>query len=110
MPKGKSMRIKRGDQVRVVSGRHKGQEGKVMAVYPETNRVVVENVNTVKKAERPTQQNPRGGFSEREASIDASNVRILDPQTGEPTRVGYKFLDSGEKVRISVKTGTQLDK
>jgi large subunit ribosomal protein L24 len=110
MPKAKALRIKRGDQVRVVSGKHRGQEGKVMAVYPESNRVVIENVNTIKKAERPTQQNPRGGFSEREASIHASNVRVLDPKTGEPTRVGYKFLDSGEKVRISVKTGTQFDK
>lgn len=104
------MRLKKGDQVRVMTGKYRGAEGKVVAVFPETNRVVVENVNVVKKTQRPTQQNPRGGFREQEAGIHASNVRILDPQTGEPTRIGIKVLESGRKVRISRKSGAELDK
>ena len=106
MPK---VRIKRGDQVRVIAGKHKGLEGQVMAVMANDNRVVVENVNVIKRAQRPTQENPRGGFQEQEAPIHISNVQLLDPQTGEPTRVGYKTLDNGEKVRVSVKSGAQLD-
>ncbi len=109
MAKVKPLFVKRGDTVRVMTGKFKGAEGKVMAVFPQQNRIIVENVNVIKKAQRPTQENPRGGYSEREAPINASNVRILDPQSGEPTRVGYKVLDGGEKVRISVKTGANLD-
>jgi large subunit ribosomal protein L24 len=102
------MRLKRGDEVRVIAGQFRGSEGKIMAVYPETNRVVVENVNLTKKAQRPTQENPRGGFIEREAPIHASNVQLLDPQTGEPARIGYKF-ENNQKIRVSVKSGAQLD-
>lgn len=105
----RKMRIRHGDQVRVMAGKHKGLEGQVMAVDAASNRVIVENINIIKKTQRPTQENPRGGFSEREAPINASNVSILDPQTGEPTRVGYQFLHSGEKVRVSVKSGARLD-
>ncbi len=103
------MRLKRGDVVRVMTGKHRGAQGKIVEVIADKNRVVVENANVVKKAERPTQKNPKGGFSEREASIHASNVRLLDPQSGEPTRIGYKILEDGRKVRISVKSGAQLD-
>lgn len=105
----KPLFVKKGDRVRVMAGKHRGAEGKVKAVFPETERVIVENVNMIKKTQRPTQRNPRGGFQEREAPIHVSNVRILDPQTGEPTRVGYKRLASGRKVRVSVKSGAQLD-
>lgn len=102
------MRLKRGDQVRVISGRFKGSEGKIMVVYPEVNRVIVENVNVIKKTQRPTQDNPRGGFVEREAPIHASNVQLLDPQTGDLTRIGYK-MDGPNKLRVSVKSGAELD-
>lgn len=105
----KRSKIKYGDKVRVIAGKHKGSEGKVLAVLPEKQRVVVENVNVVKRAQRPTQDNPRGGYSEREAAIHVSNVMVLDPQSGEPCRVGYKFLDSGDKVRVSRASGAQLD-
>jgi large subunit ribosomal protein L24 len=104
----RKMRLKRGDEVRVIAGQFRGAEGKIMAVYPASNRVVVENVNLIKKAQRPTQENPRGGFIEREAPIHASNVQLLDPQTGELTRIGYK-IENGQKVRVSVKSGAQLD-
>lgn len=102
------LRLKRGDQVRVISGRFRGSEGKIMVVYPEANRVIVENVNVIKKTQRPTQDNPRGGFVEREAPIHASNVQLLDPQTGELTRIGYK-TDGTSKLRVSVKSGAELD-
>jgi large subunit ribosomal protein L24 len=91
----------------VVAGKFKGAEGKIMAVYPEKNRVIVESVNVIKKAQRPSQQNPRGGFVEREAAIHASNVQLLDPQTGEPTRIAYK-LEGKMKLRVSAKSGAPL--
>ncbi len=106
MPK---MRIKREDRVRVISGPEKGKEGRVIRVLREENRVVVENVNVIRKAQRPTQENPRGGYREQEMPIHASNVMIIDPKTGEPTRVGMKFLDDGRKVRVARKSGAQLD-
>jgi len=100
-------RLKRGDRVRVMAGKNKGAEGEIIAVIREKNRVVVKGVNIAKKAQRPTQENPRGGFEEREMPIHASNVRVLDPQTGEPTRIGYRF-EEGRKVRVSVKSGAHL--
>jgi len=103
-----TMRIKRGDTVRVISGKHKGSEGEVMVVLPDTSRVVVKDVNVIRKTQRPTQDNPRGGHQEREAAIHASNVQLVDPQSGEPSRVAYK-LEDGKKYRVSVKSGTRLD-
>jgi len=102
-------RIKKGDNVRVIAGKHKGSEGEVIAVDREKSRVLVKNVNIIKKAQRPTQENPRGGFVEQEAPIHLSNVQLLDPKTGEPTRIGYRFQDDGRKVRVAVKTGNVLD-
>ena len=102
-------KLKRGDRVRVTSGKHKGLEGRILEVMPVKNRVVIENINVIRKAQRPTQDNPRGGFSEREAPIHVSNVRILDPKTGEPSRVGTRVVD-GERVRVSVKSGARLDR
>ncbi len=102
------MRLKKGDQVRVISGKHKGSEGEITAVDKEKTRVTVRDVNTVKKTQRPTQQNPRGGFTEKEAPIHVSNVQLIDPQSGGPTRIRYEIQDS-RKVRVSVKSGTRLD-
>jgi large subunit ribosomal protein L24 len=102
------MRLRKGDTVRVISGKFKGSEGKIMAVFPDTNRVIVENVNVIKKAQRPSQEKPRGGFVEREAAIHASKVQILDPQSGKLTRVAHKLEDS-RKVRVSAKSGARLD-
>jgi large subunit ribosomal protein L24 len=102
------MRLKQGDKVRVISGSHKGSEGKIMAVFNETNRVIVESVNIIKKTQKPTQDNPRGGYIEREAAIHASNVQMLDPQTDKPIRIAYKQEETG-KIRVSAKTGTRLD-
>ena len=103
------LRLKKGDQVRVVSGKHKGAEGELLRVDHAKQRVFVKNVNVIKKAQKPTQENPRGGFKEQEAPIHASNVQLLDPGTGAPTRIGSKVLEDGRKVRVSVKTGAVLD-
>lgn len=103
------LRLKKGDQVRVIAGKNKGLEGEIIDVQHDTSRVVVENVNIVKRAQRPTQENPRGGFDEREAAIHASNVQVLDPNTSEPTRVGSKIDENGRKVRVAVKSGVTLD-
>ncbi len=101
------IRLRNGDRVRVMTGKNRGVEGEVIAVMPEKNRVVVKGVNITKKARKPTQENPRGGFDEREASIHASNVRLLDPKTGSPTRIGVAF-DGDRKVRVSRKSGARL--
>lgn len=103
------LRLKKGDQVRVVSGKHKGAEGELLRVDHEKRRVFVKNVNVIKKAQKPTQENPRGGFKEQEAPIHASNVQLLDPSTGKPTRIGTKVLEDGRKVRVAVKSGAVLD-
>lgn len=103
------LRLKRGDQVRVIAGKDRGREGEIIEVLPEKNRVVVKNVNVVKKTMRPTQENPYGGFSEREMPLHASNVQLLDPETKQPSRIGYR-MHEGRKQRISLKSGSVLDR
>ncbi len=103
------LRLRKGDTVRVMTGRHRGAEGEVLHVHHDTLRVLVKNVNVIKKAQRPTQQNPRGGFKEQEAPIHASNVRLVDPQTGEPTKIGVTVQEDGRKVRVARASGTVLD-
>ncbi len=102
------IRLRNGDKVRVISGKNRGAEGEIIAVLPEKNRVVVKGVNMIKKTRRPTQDNPRGGFDEREASVHASNVQLLDPKTGAPTRIGVAF-DGERKVRVARKSDTRLE-
>lgn len=103
------MHVKKGDKVMVISGKDKGKTGIVLAAYPKKNRVIVENVNIVKKHAKPSQDNPQGGIINMEAAIHVSNVMPIDPKTGEPTRVGYQVID-GKKVRIAKKSGAVLDK
>ncbi|MBH09226.1 MAG: 50S ribosomal protein L24 [Candidatus Marinimicrobia bacterium] len=93
------MRIKKEMIVRVISGNHKGMEGKVLRVFPDKNRVIIEGVNLIKKTTRPSQSNPSGGMVEKEAAIHISNVMLL--HGGQPTRIGYKILEDGSKVRFS---------
>ena len=100
------MHIKKNMSVRIISGNHKGSEGKVLNVYPKKKTVVIEGINLKKRASRPTQENPSGGFIEREAPIHVSNVMVL--HGGKPTRVGYKTLSDGGKVRISKKTNEEI--
>jgi large subunit ribosomal protein L24 len=98
------MHVKKGDKVKVISGKDKGKTGVVLAAFPKKNRVLVEGVNLIKKHAKPSQENPQGGIITKEAPIHVSNVMPIDPKTGEPTRVGYKIVD-GKKVRIAKKSG-----
>ena len=102
------MKIKTGDTVKVISGHYKGTTGTVKAVSPKTNKVIVEGVNLVKKALKPTQANPDGGIVEQEAGIDASNVMIYDAKAKAAGRVGYSVDKNGNKVRINKKTGKEV--
>ncbi|WP_018659677.1 50S ribosomal protein L24 [Allofustis seminis] len=101
------MFVKTGDQVRIIAGKHRGEEGKVIHTIPSQNKVVVENINIVKKHQRPMGMGQEGGIVEKEAPIDASNVQLIDPETGETTRVGFRVED-GKKVRYSKKTNNPL--
>lgn len=101
------MLIKKGDTVKVIAGNHKGETGEVLQVLPKLNKVVIEDMNIVKKHQRPTGMGQEGGIIEQEAAIDASNVQLIDPETDEVSRVGYKVED-GKKVRYFKKTGNTL--
>ena len=103
-----SARIRKGDTVVVISGKDAGKTGKVARVLPEVDRVVVEGVNLVKRHQKPTARNPSGGIIEREQAIHASKVMPVDPKTGKGTRVRFKTLESGKKIRIAVKSGEEL--
>ncbi len=104
------MHVKTGDMVKVIAGKDKGKTGRILKAFPKQQRVLVEGINMVKKHTKPSQANPQGGIIEQEAPIHVSNVMPLDPKTGEPTRVGYKVLPNGKKVRIAKKSGEPLDK
>jgi large subunit ribosomal protein L24 len=98
------LKIRKGDTVKVITGESKGVEGKVLEVFRDTNKALVEGVNMIKKHQKPSAQNPQGGIIEKEAQIQISNLTLLDPKSGEATRVGIKFED-GKKVRYSKKSG-----
>jgi len=102
------LKIRRGDTVVVISGKEKGKRGEVEHVLPRENRVVVNGVNVRTRHARPSQQNQQGLYH-FEAPIDVSNVMLVDPTNGEPTKVGYRFTDSGEKVRVGKKSGKDID-
>ncbi len=97
------LHIKKGDRVRVVAGAYKGVEGEVLEVFPGKYRAIVEEVNIVKKHTKASNDNP-GGINETPAPVHISNLMLLDPQSGEPTRVGFKKVD-GKSVRYSKKSG-----
>ncbi|WP_445384286.1 50S ribosomal protein L24 [Robiginitalea sp. IMCC44478] len=97
------IRIKSGDTVRVVAGDHKGSEGKVVRILRDKNKAIVEDVNIVSKHEKPSAGNPQGGIVKKEAPIHISNLSLIDPKSGESTRVGYEMRD-GKKVRVAKKS------
>jgi large subunit ribosomal protein L24 len=103
-------KIKKGDTVLVISGKDKGKKSKVLKVLPNENKVVVENVNIVKKHQRPTQQMREGGIIEQPKPIDISKVMLICPNCEKQTRVGFKFLDNGTKVRYCKKCGEIVEK
>lgn len=102
------LKVKRGDTVVVISGKEKGKRGEIERVIPDENRVVVQGVNVRTRHARPSQNNQQGLYT-FEAPIHVSNVMLVDPGSGEPTRVGHRFTDSGEKLRVSKKTGRDID-
>ncbi len=99
----KKLKIKTGDQVRVIAGDHKGSEGKVMRVDIAKNKAIVEGVNMVSKHEKPSAKNPQGGIVQKEALLHVSNLSLIDAKSGDTTRVGYEVKD-GIKVRVSKKS------
>lgn len=100
------MKLKKNDQVLVISGRDKGKRGRVIEVIKSKDKVIVEGVGIVKKATRPNRQaGIAGGIVEQEAAIQASNVMLIDPASGKPTRVGYQVQADGKKVRVSKRSG-----
>ena len=107
-PERHKMHIAKGDTVRVISGEHKGKEGKVLHVYPKKFRIVVEGVNIVKKHKRATTPQGESGIIEFPAPIAASNVMLLDPKSGEPTRVRRRLDKDGTVERIAVKSGVAI--
>ena len=97
------LKIKSGDTVKVIAGDQKGSEGKVLTVFREKNKAIVEGLNMVSKHEKPSAKNPQGGIIKKEAPIHISNLSLIDPKSKETTRVGFEIRD-GKKVRISKKS------
>ncbi len=101
-------RIRKGDRVVVLAGRDKGREGEVLKVMPRQRRAIVSGVNMAVRHVKPTAQDP-GGRDERELAIDLSNLAVADPADGRPTRVGFRKLDDGRKVRVARRSGEVID-
>ena len=101
-------RIRKGDEVIVISGRDKGKKGNVLKVLTEQDRILVQGVHMVKRHQRQT-QTEQGGIVEKETSIHVSNVALLDPDGGEATRVGFRSLEDGRKVRYAKRSGEVID-
>jgi large subunit ribosomal protein L24 len=107
---GRSLHVHKNDSVVIISGNSKGKQGKVLKVFPNAQTVIVESVNIVKRHTKPSQKNPQGGIVQKEGPIQVSNVMVLDPKTGKPTKIGYAHVTdptSGKRktMRISRKTG-----
>ena len=103
------MKIKVGDNVKVITGSNKGKEGKVLKIFRNENRVLVDGVNIVKKHVKPNRQNETGGILEVEAPIHASNVMIVDPKTKKRTRIGHTIDKNNKKIRITKKSNEKID-
>ena len=101
------MKIRKGDSVKILTGNDKGKVGRIIKVYPDKDRVVVEGINLVKKHMRPTQENQQGGIIEKEASIHISNVIFMN--SSNPAKLGFKILENGKKVRVVRNTGEVVD-
>src|SRR3954447_9368615 len=102
-------KIKKGDRVEVLAGRDKGKRGEVLAVRPEEERALVQGVNIVKRHQKPQGMNQPGGIQEKEAPIHLSNLALIDPKSGKATRVGFRVLEDGRKVRVAKPSGEVLD-
>ena len=103
------MKIRKGDEVIVISGRDRGKKGSVLRVIPTEDRVLVQGVNMVKRHTRQSMKQ-QGGIVEKETPIHISNISLVDPKSGKATRIGYKFLDDGRKVRFAKASGEVMDR
>jgi large subunit ribosomal protein L24 len=101
------MKLRKGDEVQVIAGKDKGKKGVISRVI-HPDRIIVDGVNLAKKHQKPTRATMQGGIIDKEMPIHVSNVAIVDPKTGGPSRVGYRFEANGDKVRISRKSGADL--
>jgi len=104
----KKLHIKKGDMVTVIAGEAKGQKGRVLEVDRDKNRALVENVNMVSKHTKPNAKAPQGGIIKKEAPLNISNLMLVDPTSGKPTRVGRKLNENGKLVRYSKKSGEEI--
>jgi len=102
------LHIKKGDTVYVNTGESRGQTGKVLKVFVKEERAIVEGVNMVSKSQKPNAKNPQGGILKQEAPIHISNLNVVDPKTGKPTRIGRKLNADGKLVRYAKKTGEEI--
>ncbi|HEV2766955.1 MAG TPA: 50S ribosomal protein L24 [Acidimicrobiales bacterium] len=103
------MKIRKGDRVKVLAGKDRGKEGVVMSALPTRGKVIVEGVNVAKRHQRPTRMTMQGGIIDKDMPIQVSNVAVISPGDGRPTRVGYRLDADGRKVRICRRTGVDLD-
>src|ERR1700761_4175742 len=108
MEKKVKLKIKKGDLVKVIAGDSKGTQGKVIEVITANNRALVEGANMVSKHTKPNAATPNGGIIKKEAAIHISNLALVDPKTGKPTRVGRKLNDAGKLVRVAKKSGEEI--
>ncbi|MCA3362753.1 MAG: 50S ribosomal protein L24 [Roseomonas sp.] len=104
-----AQKIRKGDRVQVRTGRDKGRQGEVIRVMPSEDRALVQGVNLVKRHQKATGIGNPGGITEKESPIHLSNLALLDPKSGKPTRVGFKMLEDGKKVRVARASGEVLD-
>jgi large subunit ribosomal protein L24 len=102
-------RIRKGDRVQVISGANKGQRGEVTQVFPRADRAVVQGVNRVTKHTKPQGMGQPGGIVQQEAPIHLSNLMLIDPKTDKPTRIGFRVLDDGRKVRVARPGGSVIE-
>jgi len=102
-------KLRKNDKVKVISGNNRGKEGKILKIYRSTNKVIVEGVNIIKRHTKPNQKNPQGGITQKEAPIQVSNVMLIDPKAGEPTRLGVQVIEEAEgkkkRMRYGKKSG-----
>jgi len=102
------LKIKKGDRVRVLTGKDRGKEGTVLRAMPTEGKLIVEGVNTAKKHQKPTRVNQSGGIVERDMPVPVANVAVVSPGDGRPTRIGYKVQQDGTKVRVCRRTGAEI--
>ena len=102
------LKIKKGDRVRVLQGKDRGKTGEVTRVLPKEGKVIVDGINVAKKHQKATRSTMQGGIIDKDMPIDVSNVAVISPKDGKPTKVGYKFDAEGNKVRICRRTGAEI--